>query len=468
RIIVRATPNERLEILLSGDYTHQDSSLTLGSNQAPICQNALFLPAAQINKACQPPQGFFGNKVIAPAAGPWQRTSATDFKNGEGQEMTSWGVSGTISAELNDMFTLVSITAYRELKPQYYIDIDATTTQTGNVKVFVDQNQFSQELQLKLASDSFDGVFGLYYLNENLQSDQVAYANDVFSLFGTVPVTFQRTVHDAQDLKSYAAYGQLTWKATDTFSVTGGLRYTDETKQYFRTTTTTSSLGALNGTFTFPDSLYGNPAVAGLDLTDIDNQSWSDWTPMITASWKVRPGQMLYATASKGFNSGGYNGRANCAADLIQFVDGVKTLAVTFEPESAWNFEAGYKANWAEGKVTLAVSGFYTNYENFQARVGDTDATTGIGYLPVINAGAMRIYGFEMESTVRLIPNLVLTGSLGYLNAQYTEFDDTRANGCNPTGTKIVCEPAFAPPITARLAADYTIPVGVDGSVGLG
>ncbi|MGL4543562.1 MAG: TonB-dependent receptor domain-containing protein, partial [Polymorphobacter sp.] len=147
---------------------------------------------------------------------------------------------------------------------------------------------------------------------------------------------------------------------------------------------------------------------------------------------------------------------------------GVKTLAVTFEPESAWNFEAGYKANWAEGKVTLAVSGFYTNYENFQARVGDTDATTGIGYLPVINAGAMRIYGFEMESTVRLIPNLVLTGSLGYLNAQYTEFDDTRANGCNPTGTKIVCEPAFAPPITARLAADYTIPVGVDGSVGLG
>jgi iron complex outermembrane receptor protein len=467
RIVVRATPNERLEIMLSGDYTHQDSSLTLGSNQAPICQNALFLPAGQVNKACQPPQGFFGNKVIANAAGPWNRTSATDFKNGEGQEMTSWGVSGTVNAELNDMFTLVSITAYRELKPQYYIDIDATTTQTGNVKVFVDQNQFSQELQLKLASDKFDGVFGLYYLNENLASDQVAYANDVFSLFGTVPVTFQRTVHDSQDLKSYAAYGQVTWKATDTFSVTGGLRYTDENKTYYRTTTTTSSLAALNGTFTFPDSLYTSPAMAGFDLNGIDNQGWSAWTPMITASYTVAPGQMIYATASKGFKSGGFNGRANSATDLIQVVDGVRTLAVTFQPESAWNFEGGYKANYADGKVTLAVSGFYTNYENFQARVGETDVN-GFGYLPVINAGAMRIYGFEMESTVRLIPNLVLTGSLGYLNAAYTEFDDTRANGCNPTGTKIVCEPAFAPPITARLAADYTLPVGVDDTVGFG
>jgi len=467
RIIVRATPNEKLEILLSGDYTHQDSSLTLGQNTAPICQNALFLPPAQTNAACVPPQGFFGNKVIAPAAGPWKRQASTDFHNGEGQEMTSWGLSGTINAELNDTLTLVSITAYRELHPDYYIDIDATTTQTGNVGVFVDQNQFSQEFQLKLASDKFDGVFGLYYLNEKLSSNQIAYADDVFSLFGTVPVTFQRTVYDDQDLKSYAGYGQLTWKASDRFSLTGGLRYTHETKQYYRTTTTTSSLGALNGTFTFPDSLYTAPILAGFDLNNIDQKSWDRWTPMLTATFTPAPNQMFYLTASEGFKSGGFNGRANSANDVIQIVDNKLALAVTFEPETAWNFEGGYKGSFEGGRVTIAASAFYTDYSNFQARVGDTDSS-GFGTLPVINAGKMELYGFELESTFRLIPNLVLTGSLGYLHAAYTEFEDTRANGCNPTGANITCTPAFAPPITARLAADYIIPVGADGKVGIG
>ena len=470
RIIVRATPVETLEVLFSADYTRQDSSLTLGQNTTAICQLALGipgLPQPPVNSNCTPPNGFFGNRVIAKGAGKWDYKSATDFRNGEGQQMTSWGVSGTVNAELSDTLTLVSITAYRELKPEYYIDIDATTTETGNVKVFVDQNQFSQELQLKLDSSSFAGVFGLYYLNENVGSEQVAYADDVFSIYngfgGYIPVTFQRTVADNQELNSYAAYGQLTWKATEAFNITGGLRYTRETKQYFRTTTTTSSLAALNGTFTFPDSLVGNP----LYEPGIDTQSWSAWTPMVTATLEVAPQQMIYFTASNGFKSGGFNGRANSVADLIQVIDGKPQLAVTFEPESAWNFEGGYKAAFADGKVTLAASAFYMDYSNFQARVGERDAA-GFGYLPVINAGAMQLYGFELESTIRLIPNLTLYGSLGYLNASYSEFDDTRANGCNPTGQRITCTPAFAPPITARLAADYTIPVADNSAVNFG
>jgi iron complex outermembrane receptor protein len=470
RIIVRATPLDTLEVLFSADYTRQDSSLTLGQNTASICQLALGipgLPQPPVNANCVPPRGFFGNRVIRPAAGPWKFQSSTDFRDGQGQEMTNWGMSGTVNAELSDALTLVSITAARNLTPEFYIDIDATTSQTGNVKVFIDQSQFSQELQLKLDTSRFNGVFGLYYLKENVGSDQVAYANDVFSIFngfgGYIPVTFQRTVQDSQELNSYAAYGQLTWKATEAFSLTGGLRYTRETKQYFRTTTTTSSLPALNGTFTFPNSLVGNP----LYTPGIDEQSWGAWTPMVTATLQVAPQQMIYFTASNGFKSGGFNGRANSVADLIQVIDGKPQLAVTFEPESAWNFEGGYKAAFADGKVTLAASAFYMDYTNFQARVGERDAN-GFGYLPVINAGAMQLYGFELESTIRLVPNLTLYGSLGYLNASYTEFDDTRANGCNPTGQQIVCTPAFAPPITARLAADYTIPLNNDAAINFG
>ena len=51
------------------------------------------------------------------------------------------------------------------------------------------------------------------------------------------------------------------------------------------------------------------------------------------------------------------------------------------------------------------------------------------------------------------------------------EFDDSRrapALSCNPTGTKITCEPAFAPPITYSLASDYAIPLGGAGTLTLG
>ena len=53
--------------------------------------------------------------------------------------------------------------------------------------------------------------------------------------------------------------------------------------------------------------------------------------------------------------------------------------------------------------------------------------------------------------------------SVGYLDADYKEFNDGRrapAFSCNPTGTRITCQPAFAPPITARLGVDYTVPIG--------
>ncbi|MFZ4383289.1 MAG: TonB-dependent receptor, partial [Sandarakinorhabdus sp.] len=64
-----------------------------------------------------------------------------------------------------------------------------------------------------------------------------------------------------------------------------------------------------------------------------------------------------------------------------------------------------------------------------------------------------------------------IRGSLGYLNANYDEFNDGRrapAFSCNPTGNQVTCEPPFAPPITLTLASDWRIPVGDAGAITLG
>ncbi len=453
RAILRAKPTDRIELVLAGDYTRQRTALTLGYPTAPILQTSLF-PA--------------GVTTIVPAQpyGPYAYKASTSFKNGEGQRLDHWGVSLTANLELSDIFSLTSITAYRNLKPDFFVDIDASQAKIGDVFVGVRQHQFSQEAQLKWDMPRFKGVFGLYYLQESVASHQEAYADDLFTFIGG-PVSFTRFIDDKQVTRSYAAFGQATYDLTDKLSVTAGLRYTHETRSYDRFTTTSSNQAFLNNiSFAFPDNL---PA----PLNGTNSASFDAWTPSATLSYKPTRDTLLYVTAGRGFKSGGFNGRANSLADLTLVVNGVPTLVTRFKPETVWTYEAGAKGNFLDGRVRLSGDFFYSDYKDFQARVGG-GVVGSTGVFPVINAGKLRIWGFEGEAAVRPATNWNVRVAVGYLNAQYLEFNDGRrvppsAFSCNPTGNAIVCKPAFAPPLTLTLGSDYTIPLGNNaGAVTLG
>ena len=447
RAILRAKPTETLELILSGDYTRQRNALTLGYATAPLLQTSLF-PA--------------GVKTLVPAQpyGPYDFKASTSFKGDEGQRLDHWGVSLTANWDLNDQFTLSSITAYRKLRPDLFIDIDATQVELGDVFVGIDQHQFSQELQLKWDMGKFKGVFGVYYLNETVTSHQEAYADDLFTFLGG-PVSFTRLIDDEQNTNSYAAFGQATYDFTDKLSLTAGLRYTKEDRSYNRFTTTKSNLGALNNvSFRFPDSL---PAPLNAD----DTVSFDAWTPMVTLGYKPTPDSLVYASASRGFKSGGFNGRANSINDLTFVVDGVSTLVTTFKPENVWTYEGGAKASLLDGRVRLSGDVFLSDYTDFQARVGGGT----VAAFPVLNAGKLRIWGIEFEAAVRPATNWNLRVAAGYLNSEYREFNDGRrppAFSCNPTGKAVTCKPAFAPPLTLSLGTDYAIPLGTAGTLTLG
>lgn len=449
RGILRAKPVDNLEILVSGDYNRQRNALTLGYPTAPLLQTDFVT----------------GPRTLVPAQpyGDYDYRASTSFRGDEGQRLDHWGVSLTANWQLSDAITLSSITAWRKLDPDFFIDIDASQAELGDVFVGVNQRQFSQEVQLKWNTDRFSGVFGLFYLNENITSHQEAYADDLFTLFGG-PVTFTRLIDDAQNTKSYAAFGQATYKFTDRLSITGGLRYTHEERRYDRFTTTQSSFAALNGiSFRFPGNL---PAPLNLDNT----AEFNAWTPSVTLSFKPSDDTTLYASASRGFKSGGFNGRANSLADLTQVVGGVPTLVTRFNPETVWTYETGAKGSFLDGRVYLSGNVFYSDFRDFQARVGGgTLGSTGV--FPVLNAGRMSIWGVEVEAVVKPTTRWTVRTSLGYLDAQYDEFNDGRrapSFSCNPTGNRVTCQPAFAPPISFTLATDYRIPLGDAGMFSFG
>jgi len=429
RAILSFEPSDKVDVTLALDYTRQRNALNLGRAEAPLIQVNL----------------LGGVKVLQPApTGDWEFESRTSFKGDEGQSLDHAGAALTIGWELSDAWNFKSITGYRDLDIDNYVDIDASAYELGDVFVGVDQDQLSQEFQFLFDDGGrLSAVLGLYYLSEGITSNQEAYADD-FLTFGALPLTFLRTIDDDLDTESYAAFGQATWRFTDRLATTVGLRYTKEDKDYFRTTSTFWSLPALNGTFEYTD-----------------DDSWDAVTPSFSLDYKLADDSLLYASAGRGFKSGGFNGRANTPGETG-----------AYDPEYVWTYEIGSKNTLADGSLRLNGAVFYSDYTDFQARVSEVvnpDAPIPTFSFPVLNAGALDIWGAELELLWVPVDGLTLQAQVGYLDADYKEFTDTISG---PGGVPVERdrsgdEPPFAPDWTTRVGASYEFGLDDRGSLTL-
>jgi iron complex outermembrane recepter protein len=434
------TPSARFRFDLSADYSHDDDALNVG---APV--NEL--------------RHLFSNTVILPLQ---QDLSDYDFKARttpalpNSTKLRHWGIDGTATYDLTDALSLKSITAYRNLHTKDYIDIDATQAQVGDVLVDVHQHQVSQELQLAYTGERLTGVAGLYYLSERNESHQEAYANDLVDLTplrASLPgallgpsnfPTFLRTIDDDLKTKSYAAYANGSYTIVPDVRLSAGVRWTEETKDYFRTTSTFSSSPLLVSVKPF---VFAPP-----------KGKWTDVSPMASLDWQATPTTMLYARVAKGFQSGGFNGRANDVSTTTKY-----------DPESVWSYEAGFKTTVLN---RLRVNGdiFYNNYRDFQARVSGvaTDPTTGLPdpVLSVLNAGKLSIKGAELEASWTPVDGLLLDTQIGYLDAKYKQFEDAQFKAFG--GSRAFQTPAFSPKWTLRVGAQYSFGLGSMGGITIG
>jgi iron complex outermembrane receptor protein len=431
------TPNERLRIDLAADYSHDDSSLSLGQPLNSLTN--LLTPTVALALPTNP-QTYDYTARATPSL-----PNSTRLRH--------WGGSLNIAYDVSDSVTLRSISAYRQLDTDDYIDIDATHLEIGDVFVGVSQNQVSQEFQVNVNSGPLTAVAGLYYLREHVESHQEAYADDLVNLTafrGVLPPallgpsnfpTFLRTIDDDLETTSYAAYANVSYELLPALRLSGGIRFTSETKDYFRTTSTFSSSPLLTSAAPFQ--------------FDAEN-TWEDFSPMATIDYQVTDDVMIYARYARGFKSGGFNGRANSVSERTQY-----------EPETVSSYEAGIRSTIAE-QLRLNLTGFYNDYRNFQARVSGTgvDPVTGLPEprLSVINAGELSIKGVELEAAWTPVQGLLIDAQVGYLDAQYEEFADARF----PGGSRAFQTPAFAPEWTVRIGGQYEANLGTGGFLTFG
>jgi len=200
-----------------------------------------------------------------------------------------------------------------------------------------------------------------------------------------------------------AGFGEATFKVTDKLKVLGGVRVSRTEIKYIQL-----NYGAQNG-FLVPTLTNGG-------LAD-GSQTESPVTPKIGVSYQIDEAKMVYVNASKGFRIGGVNlppPVPRCAGDLTAL--GIASTPGTYESDTVWNYEAGAKLRIGN-KVSINSSVFRIDWKNVQ--VNYNLPTCNFSY--VVNSGAARSQGFDLQAQAKVFAGLTLSAQVGYTDAKYTE-----------------------------------------------
>ncbi len=316
---------------------------------------------------------------------------------------SSKGESLTLNWGVNDAWSLKYIAAHRASDTNTSIDFDGLPNKIADVRAEYHDSSQSHELQAIYEGRNSSGVIGAYYFDGRAGG---TVRNNFFNLsFGTT----NGTVYT----QGKALFGDWSWRLTPQFSVSTGLRYTDETKRAV----------VLNQAFS-NDQFSGTPIAVPANFDN--SRSVTNTSPRLSLEYKASNAVKLYTTASSGFKSGGYNIRANTLA--------FPTSSKPFGDEKLDSLELGAKMVLDGGRLELNTALFHNKYKNVQLSVF-TSYTTAAGqpgfFGDFTNAGKATVQGAEVEFLWTPTTAWRISGNLASLNAKYDEYIDRGVNVAN-------------------------------------
>jgi outer membrane receptor protein involved in Fe transport len=357
--------------------------------------------------------------------------------------------------------TLTSITGYDTYEiTQSWNDAGQTGLDLVNYRDFQTGDTLSQELRLSSATNqSVRWLAGLYFYDNHFERgdqdrhefvlgqaiDELGVAAGLASptlpnvpVFGLPGDTGD--FHEISDGRSYGAFAQSTWEATERLALTLGLRYTLEEKEVSLVNTPFTTAPGPLAALSLPVRTL-TPAASSFALDD----SWEAVTGTFSTAYHFTPDVMMYASAATGFKGGGYNGGF-----------GNTPLAKRpFDSEDVTSYELGVKSELGE-RVRLNATAFLSDYQDFQSA-----SFVGLQFL-VNNAEKVRVQGLEADLTARLSKGFTLDLSATYAEATYERYtqgscytghtpDDPITGACDLSGQTL----PFAPKLTATAGLQW-------------
>jgi iron complex outermembrane receptor protein len=296
---------------------------------------------------------------------------------------------------LLDVGTITSITAYRradfDFEDAFFSNPVNPPAQIESINRNVEEsNQLSQEVRLAFSAmdERLDGIVGIYYLREQIDRNEM-----LDQRFPVPAVTGRAAFPQHVDSDSFALFGELGYALTEQLRAVIGARMTWEQKDAHLLGLVVAGPG------------LAPPLSVPYDISA--TESWDAFTPRFVLQWSPTDDAMLYASASRGFKSGGFQGTAGTGA----------SAAIAYDPEFAWAYEIGAKTQWLEDALRVNLAAFHIDHEDLQVSQLVPLCCVVIG-----NAAQAEIDGVELEVVARPVPGLDLNGSYSWLDAKFVDF----------------------------------------------
>ncbi len=334
----------------------------------------------------------------------------------------------TLSAELSATLGPIrfkSITGYADFSSFRQSDEDFSETFATLLELETRSKSFSQEVQfLSEYGGPVQWVAGFFYFKENV-------VEDFFFRTPTNPNNFTFRQDVATD--SFAVFGQVDWKLAENITLVLGGRYTSDLKRFIY------------------QSPVGVPDLAP-DKAEFDRFTWRAGINI-----DLTPDHLLYASASTGFRSGGFN-------------NGGSPPVPSYGPQTVTAYEIGLKNEFRDAGLTLNISGFYNDYDDILANTFVDIPGTTTTVVARSNAGSSRAYGLEAEATWRPADGVVIDANATWLNARFDRFTATRPLA-QATGYRLVAGSTNQLDLSGNvvpLSPDFTVSIGASYRVELG
>jgi len=399
-----------------------------------------------------------------------QQAGFTDYQGNfrYGSHSRVQGHALTMAYEVSPGLTLKSITGYRKFFQDTILNLSGNGVLKGTVIDFASptltsvqqvypytgnnapqkQWQFSQEVQALGKVGDISYLIGGYYFREKASEDNhqaltlvlpVAFlepallglgfpAATAATLGGSVPalnpglttVGFNLTPNQAfgGTSRSLAGFGQASWRPSSLdgkLELTLGGRYTSDKKTIY---------------------------LAG-DVIPIQRgvKKFTNFSYLASIAYEAVKDVHVYGRVSTGYRSGGINPRAG--------------IINSFDPEKAKAYELGLKSQFLDNRVRLNLAGYVTDYSNLQ--IQQFAAGSGGATSLIVNAGKVRLSGFEAEFTAAPVKGFQLDGSVGYVNTKYKTFlfRDPATNLLLDVAAQ--AKPVYSPKWTVHVGAEYAM-----------
>lgn len=370
------TPSERLDVLLTGSYRESSGN---------------------------------GNSYVTRFQGePLDKTYDVNIPDPGFEDVEDSMFALHLNYDFSD-YTITSITSFQKIEESYRNDSDWTPLDDLTAVDAREMESWSQELRLENSGDSrLEWVIGAYLYHQEFDvfTQSLSGGDTIFAFFGLtdliglglqpsdvipgLPNGVDISASSVIETDSASLFANATYALNDQWSVTAGVRYSEDDKD-----------------LDYEQQADALAAAAGfLPFTLQDKQNDEEVTTTISLNWQPHDNLLAYARYAGGYKAGGFNNSVSTTASLV-----------SFDAETLDSYELGLKSTLLDNSLRVNVAVFRMEYKDKQ----ESRFIAGVGFQQD-NAGEAVSDGFEADFEWTPLERWTVYGGVGYAKAEYDDY----------------------------------------------